>query len=98
MKSAAAVHTGSTAENTEPQPSTSSEAKKPKRSLGSFFKGSEATPSTALTMSPEHAVEVELSSYLVSPVQDSEGNPLDWWREHHFPTLSGKKVPLHTSH
>lgn len=90
MKSAAAVHIGSTEEDTEPQPSTSSEAKKPKRSLGSFFKGSEATPSTAPTVSPEQAIEAELSSYLVSPVQDSEGNPLDWWREHqvHFPTLN----------
>ncbi|KAK0132098.1 Zinc finger BED domain-containing protein 1 [Merluccius polli] len=90
MKSAGADHTGSTAESTKPQPSTSSEAKKPKRSLGSFFKGSEATPSTASTVSLEQAVEAELSSYLVSPVQDSEGSPLDWWREHqvHFPTLS----------
>lgn len=68
MKSAAAVHTGITAENTKPQPSTSSEAKKPKRSLGSFFKGSEATPSTAPTVSPEQAVEAGLNSYLVSPV------------------------------
>ena len=88
MKSAGADHTGSTAESTKPQFPASE--KKPNRSLGSFFKGSEATPSTAPTVSLEQAVEAELSSYLVSPVQDSEGSPLDWWREHqvHFPTLS----------
>ncbi|XP_051787617.1 E3 SUMO-protein ligase ZBED1-like [Erpetoichthys calabaricus] len=33
--------------------------------------------------------EAEMSSYLVSPMLDSEANPLDWWRKHHvhFPTL-----------
>lgn len=54
MESAAADHTGRTRGSTatKPQPSvSSSEAKKPKRSLGSFFKGSEAAPSTAPTVS-----------------------------------------------
>ncbi|XP_051784409.1 E3 SUMO-protein ligase ZBED1-like [Erpetoichthys calabaricus] len=34
--------------------------------------------------------KAEMSSYLVSPMLDSEANPLDWWRKHHvhFPTLS----------
>lgn len=72
MKSAAAVHPESTAESTEPQPSTSSEEKKRKRSLGSFFKESETLSSTAPTVSPEQAIEAELSSYSVCPVQDSE--------------------------
>ncbi|XP_025753343.1 zinc finger BED domain-containing protein 1-like [Oreochromis niloticus] len=90
MKSAAAVHPESTAESTEPQPSTSSEEKKRKRSLGRFFKESETLSSTAPTVSPEQAIEAELSSYSVCPVQDSEENPLDWWRKHqvNFPTLS----------
>lgn len=72
MKSAAAVHPESTAESTEPQPSTSSEEKKRKRSLGSFFKESETLSSTAPTVSPEQVIEAELSSYSVCPVQDSE--------------------------
>lgn len=94
MESAASDPTGQTggSTTTKPQPSTSSssEAKKPKKSLGSFFKGSEAVSSTAPTVSSLQAVEAELSSYLLSPLQDSEGNPLDWWRKHHahFPTLT----------
>ncbi|GAA6081513.1 enhancer of polycomb homolog 1b isoform X2 [Tachysurus ichikawai] len=73
------------------EPTTSSAvAKKQKRSLGSFFKGSEATPSATPTLSLQQSLEAEMSSYLVSPMLDSEGNPLDWWRKHHvhFPTLS----------
>ncbi|XP_051805338.1 E3 SUMO-protein ligase ZBED1-like isoform X1 [Acanthochromis polyacanthus] len=94
MESAALDHTGQTRGSTaaEHQHSSfpSSEAKKPKKSLGSFFKRSEATSSTAPAVSIQQAVEAELSSYLVSPLQDSEENPLDWWRQHHahFPTLS----------
>lgn len=89
MESAAAVHRESSTESTEPSTS-STEAKKPKRSLGSFFKGSEATPSPVPTLSLHQTIEAELSSYLVSPMLDSEGNPLEWWRKHHvyFPTLS----------
>ena len=89
MESAAAVHRESTPESTEPSTS-SSEAKKPRRSLGSFFKGNEATPSTAPTVSLQQTVEAELSSYLVSLMLDSEENPLEWWRKHHvhFPTKS----------
>ncbi|GAA6085058.1 zinc finger BED domain-containing protein 1-like, partial [Tachysurus ichikawai] len=36
------------------------------------------------------SLEAEMSSYLVSPMLDSEANPLDWWRKHHvhLPTLS----------
>lgn len=76
---------------------TSTEAKKPKRSLGSFFKGSEATPSTVPTLSLHQTIKAELSSYSVSPMLVSEKNPLEWWRKHHvyFPTLSkvAKKYP-----
>ena len=88
MVSAAAVCRESTTEST--QPSTSlSEAKKPKRPLGSFFKGSEAT-ATVPTVSLQQKLEAELSSYLVSPMLDSEKNPLEWWGKHHvhFPNLS----------
>ncbi|GAA6085765.1 zinc finger BED domain-containing protein 4-like [Tachysurus ichikawai] len=76
------------------EPTTSSAvAKKQKRSLGSFFKGSEATPSATPTLSLQQSLEAEMSSYLVSPMLDSEANPLDWWRKHHvhFPTLSKAK-------
>lgn len=73
------------------EPTTSSAVgKKQKRSLGSFFKGSEAIPSATPTLSLQQSLEAEMSSYLVSPMLDSEANPLDWWRKHHvhFPTLS----------
>lgn len=73
------------------EPTTSSAvAKKQKRSLGSFFKGSEAIPSATPTLSLQQSLEAEMSSYLVSPMLDSEANPLDWWRKHHvhFPNLS----------
>ncbi|XP_057689438.1 E3 SUMO-protein ligase ZBED1-like [Corythoichthys intestinalis] len=78
------------AATTESEPCTSSLPKRPKRSLGSFFKESEVLPWTTSVLSCQQAIEGELKSYLVSPAQDSDGNPLQWWREHHahFPSLS----------
>ncbi|ROL48341.1 Zinc finger BED domain-containing protein 1 [Anabarilius grahami] len=51
-----------------------SSERRPKKSLGSFFKTSPAPSS----MEPSHAVEAELNSYLVSPTIDSEMDPLTW--------------------
>ncbi|KAJ8012541.1 hypothetical protein DPEC_G00043890 [Dallia pectoralis] len=78
-----AVCRESTSESTQSSTS-SSEVKKSKRSIGS-----EATPSTVPTFSLQQTLEAELSSYL-SPVLDSEENPLEWWGKHHvhFPNLS----------
>ncbi|XP_069800972.1 E3 SUMO-protein ligase ZBED1-like [Dendropsophus ebraccatus] len=88
MESAATANRESTRESLEP-PTSSFEGKKAKRSLGSFFKGSEAAPPST-TVPLHQTVEAELSSYLVSPLLDSEKNPLEWWRRHsvNFPLLS----------
>lgn len=47
-------------------------------------------PAAAPTMSLPDAQEAEVNTYMVYPLQDSEGDPLQWWKEHHvnFPTLS----------
>lgn len=85
MESAAAVCRESPTESTE-RSTTSAEAKMPNRSLGSFIKGSEVTSSTIPTSSLQQTVEAELSSYLLSPVLDSEENPLGLWRTLYFTT------------
>ena len=62
------------------------EAKKVKRSLGSFFKKASTQPA----LSDRDAIEVEIKSYLQSVEFDGEANPLEWWRLHqtNFPRLA----------
>lgn len=61
-------------------------AKKPKKSLGSFFK----TSSASASCSQKQIIEQELNSYILAMTPDSETNPLQWWRFHgsHFPHVS----------
>lgn len=85
---------------TEPPPQTSTaatgesvqrEAKKMKRSLGSFFKKacSQSQPCPA-ALSDRDAIEVEIKGYLQSLQVDGETNPLEWWRLHqaNFPRVA----------
>ncbi|XP_059422959.1 E3 SUMO-protein ligase ZBED1-like [Carassius carassius] len=51
---------------------------KAKRSLGSFFKTSAASPSLPV----EDVAEAELNNYLMTPTIDGEDDPLAWWRVH----------------
>ncbi|XP_033931523.1 E3 SUMO-protein ligase ZBED1-like [Pseudochaenichthys georgianus] len=66
-----------------------SQAKKGKRSLGSFFKQSEAAAKADLSQYLKDAVEAELNSYLLTPSIDKEEDPLAWWKTHKviFPQL-----------
>ncbi|XP_057195870.1 E3 SUMO-protein ligase ZBED1-like isoform X1 [Triplophysa rosa] len=67
---------------TAPLPS----AKKPKKSLGSFFK----TSSASASCSQKQIIEQELNSYILAMTPDGETDPLEWWRFHgsHFPHVS----------
>ncbi|MBN3318107.1 ZBED1 protein, partial [Atractosteus spatula] len=82
----AAVPQESTTGSAEPH-TCPPEGKKPRMSLGN-----EATPSTTSTVSVQQTVEAELSSCLVSPMLDSEENPLDWWKKHHVNLPALRKV------
>ncbi len=53
---------------------------KAKRSLGSFFKTSAASPSLPVKL--EDVAEAEVNSYLMTPAIDGEDDPLAWWRVH----------------
>lgn len=74
--------------STEPAAAEVVEAKRMKRSLGSFFK-KEHIPSTA-ALSVREAIDVELQSYLQTLEVEGEANPLDWWRLHeaNFPRVA----------
>lgn len=67
------------------QDSTSAEmqndAKRAKKSFGSFFK---KTPNEKRGLSNREIIEAELSSYLQGPQADSESDPLMWWKLHEF--------------
>lgn len=65
------------------------EAKKVKRSLGSFFKKIPNQPGTA-ALSDRETIEVELKTYLQALEVDGETDPLDWWRLHqaNFPRVA----------
>lgn len=64
------------------------EAKRMKRSLGSFFK-KESIPGPA-ALPDREAIDIELQSYLQALEVDGEANPLDWWRLHeaNFPRVA----------
>lgn len=61
--------------------------KKKKKTLASFF---EHSTLTSTTRTQKHAVENELSSYLLSACLESNADPLKWWMNHeiNFPGLS----------
>ena len=63
------------------------QAKRVKRSLGSFFK--KASDGTA-ALADRKAIEVELKSYLQTMQVDGETDPLNWWRlyQTNFPRLA----------
>ncbi len=56
-----------------------SSAKKPRKSLGSFFK---KTCSASASCSQRQIIEQELNSYILAMAPDSETDPLEWWRFH----------------
>ena len=68
-----------------------SDAKRPKKTLGSFFKRAAATdtPGGVGGLSRE-IIQAELNSYLRCPPADSENDPLTWWKVHkvNFPQVS----------
>ncbi|XP_062312171.1 E3 SUMO-protein ligase ZBED1-like [Osmerus eperlanus] len=61
--------------------------KKPKKSLGSFFKQTSSAPASC---SERQIIEQELNSYILATAADSESDPLEWWRFHgsNFPRVS----------
>ncbi|XP_066533969.1 E3 SUMO-protein ligase ZBED1 [Hoplias malabaricus] len=71
---------------TEPQSSVAS-SEKPKRSLGSYFKGTATSPDLSVQLD---AMETEMNSYLMTPTIDGEEDPLAWWKlnQVNFPRLS----------
>ncbi|XP_070835535.1 zinc finger BED domain-containing protein 4-like [Chaetodon trifascialis] len=76
---------------------------KVKRSLGSFFKTSAASPSLPVKL--EDVTEAEVNSYLMTPAIDGEDDPLAWWRVHkisypHLCTMARKYlcVPATSAH
>ncbi|XP_045069953.1 E3 SUMO-protein ligase ZBED1-like [Coregonus clupeaformis] len=60
--------------------SAQSLGEKTKRSLGSFFKTSSASPSLPVNL--EDVAEAEINNYLMTPTIDGEDDPLAWWRVH----------------
>uniref|UniRef100_A0AAR2K029 BED-type domain-containing protein n=1 Tax=Pygocentrus nattereri TaxID=42514 RepID=A0AAR2K029_PYGNA len=84
MESYVSVQSGTSDFETPQQASASaSDAKRLKKTLGSFFK--RAVPEKGV-----HAMEAELNSYLQCSPADSESNPLAWWKLHeiNFPRVS----------
>uniref|UniRef100_A0AAR2KWN2 BED-type domain-containing protein n=1 Tax=Pygocentrus nattereri TaxID=42514 RepID=A0AAR2KWN2_PYGNA len=84
MESYVSVQSGTSDFETPQQASASaSDAKRLKKTLGSFFK--RAVPDKGV-----HAMEAELNSYLQCSPADSESNPLAWWKLHeiNFPRVS----------
>ncbi|XP_069821004.1 E3 SUMO-protein ligase ZBED1-like [Dendropsophus ebraccatus] len=65
------------------------EAKRSKRSLGSFFKNASAQPGPA-AFTEREAIEIELKSYLQALDVEGEADPLMWWRLHqaNFPRVA----------
>ncbi|XP_076866871.1 E3 SUMO-protein ligase ZBED1-like [Brachyhypopomus gauderio] len=82
--------TSSSSTEVEPKVADTSQAKKAKKSLGSFFKqsGTAAMGDSSLTL--KDAVDAELNNYLLTPSIDKEEDPLAWWKTHKvsFPRLA----------
>ncbi|XP_041837691.1 E3 SUMO-protein ligase ZBED1-like [Melanotaenia boesemani] len=80
--------TSATEPSEMPPESGPGEAKRHKKTLGSFFK--RASSSEKTKMSNKEIIEAELNAYLLSPPADEESDPLAWWRlyEVKFPHVS----------
>ncbi|XP_056119514.1 E3 SUMO-protein ligase ZBED1-like [Rhinichthys klamathensis goyatoka] len=81
--------------STDVEPSASAsasapQAKKAKKSLGSFFKQSETVAKGDSSLTLKDAVEAELNTYMLTPPIDKEEDPLAWWKVHKlsFPRLA----------
>lgn len=74
----------------EPNVTSAPQAKKAKKSLGSFFKQSETSAKGDSSLTLKDALEAELNTYLLTPPIDKEGDPLAWWKVHKliFPRLA----------
>ncbi|CAM4549683.1 unnamed protein product [Leuciscus chuanchicus] len=78
-----ATDASSTEDQSERETSTV-QLKKPKHSLGSFFKKCSSAPPK------QQGIDMELDGYLLMVTADSDSDPLEWWRLQcsHFPRIS----------
>lgn len=74
----------------EPNVTSATQAKKAKKSLGSFFKQRETEAKGDSSLTLKDALEAELNTYLLTPPIDKEEDPLAWWKVHKlsFPHLA----------
>lgn len=76
----------------EPTVADQPQAKKAKKSLGSFFKSlqSRAEAAGASSLTPRESVEAELKNYLLTPCIDKDEDALAWWKTYqvNFPRLA----------
>ncbi|XP_076837705.1 E3 SUMO-protein ligase ZBED1-like [Brachyhypopomus gauderio] len=81
--------TSSSSTEVEPKVADTSQAKKAKKSLGSFFKQSGTAAMGDSFPTLKDAVDAELNNYLLTPSVDKE-DPLAWWKTHKvsFPHLA----------
>ncbi|XP_050960772.1 E3 SUMO-protein ligase ZBED1 [Labeo rohita] len=80
-----ATGASSTEDQSERETSTAPvQLKKPKHSLGSFFKKCSSAPPK------QQGIDMELDGYLLMVTADSDSDPLEWWRLQcsHFPRIS----------
>ncbi|KAL1252179.1 hypothetical protein QQF64_019975 [Cirrhinus molitorella] len=80
-----ATDASSTEDQSERETSTAPvQLKKPKHSLGSFFKKCSSAPPK------QQGIDMELDGYLLMATADSDSDPLEWWRLQcsHFPRIS----------
>lgn len=82
--------TSSCSTDVEPNVTSAPQAKKAKKSLGSFFKQSETVAKGDSSLTLKDAVEAELNTYMLTPPIDKEEDPLAWWKLHKlsFPRLA----------
>ncbi|XP_076874456.1 E3 SUMO-protein ligase ZBED1-like [Brachyhypopomus gauderio] len=82
--------TSSSSTEVEPKVADTSQAKKAKKSLGSFFKQSGTAAKGDSSPTLKDAVDAELNNYLLTPSIDKEEDPLAWWKTHKvsFPRLA----------
>lgn len=84
------VEQSSCSTDVEPNVTSAPQAKKAKKSLGSFFKQSETAAKGDSSLTLKDALEAELNTYLLTPPIDKEEDPLAWWKVHKpsFPRLA----------
>lgn len=66
----------------EPNVTSAPQAKKARKSLGSFFKQRETEAKGDSSLTLKDALEAELNTYLLTPPIDKEEDPLAWWKVH----------------